>query len=144
MAILGGTPPCENWSVNKLELLDLNLSGGDIAAGFGEDGPRLNQAATIKGVRPGISTLTAERTAPNAYASAYCTIIVYEPGSKNNPGDLDHDGSVSTKDALQVLKHIVGLISLNEDSRKATDLNQDNNITVADALLMLKITVGLL
>ena len=144
MAIPGGAPPSEKWSVNKKEILDLSLSGGDTAAGFGDGGPRLNQTATIKGLKQGISTLTVERTAPNARASAYCTVIVYEPGSKNNPGDLDHDGWISPDDALQILKHAAGLITLDEGSKQTADLDQDNDVTADDALLMLKIVAGLL
>ena len=139
MAVPGGAPPSEDWFVNKMEILDLSLSGGDIAAGFGEGGPRLNQTATIKGLKQGISTLTVERTAPNAHASAHCTVIVYKPGSKNNPGDVNHDGILSPIDALQVLEHVAGPDSLDEDTKQAADLNQDNDVTPADALLMLDI-----
>ena len=144
MAVPGGTPPSEYWSVNKIEILDLSLSGGDIAAGFGEGGPRLNQTATIKGLKQGISTLTVERTAPNAHASAHCTVIVYEPGSKNNPGDINHDGSLTTNDALQVLKHAANITSLDENNCQAADLNQDNKVNTTDALMILKIVAGLL
>ena len=143
-AIPDGTPPNENWSVNKMELLDLSLSGGNIAAGFGEGGPRLNQTATIRGLKQGIATLTVERTAPGVHASAYCTVIVYEPGSKNNPGDINYDGRISPDDALQVLKHAARLITLDESSKQTADLDQDNNVTTDDALLMLKIAVRLI
>lgn len=42
------------------------------------------------------------------YALNSCPIIVYEPGSENNPGDINHDGVISTDDALLMLKITAG------------------------------------
>ena len=129
----------EWWTIGNANIAAYSLS-------VGADTPWITHfdKATIQGLEAGITRLTCERSLYDAYVSSDCTIIVYEPDSKNNPGDINHDGSVSVDDALQVLEHIVGLISLEEDSIRTADLDQDNNITVADALLMLKITVGLL
>ena len=127
----------ENWSIGNSEIAEFSLSGGE------KDYTMINQTATIRGLQPGITKLTCMRgKSYPATATSNCTIIVYEPGSKNNPGDIDHDGIISTDDALQVLKHATGQISLDENSRQIADLDQDYNVTTDDALLMLKIVVG--
>ena len=128
----------ENWYIG--DIAEYSLSGGNLDYVLKN---MINQTATIRGLQPGITTLTCSRhKSGSATATSDCTIIVYEPGSKNNPGDIDHDGIISTDDASQALKHATGQISLDENSRQIADLDQDYNITTDDALLMLKIVVG--
>ena len=129
----------EWWTIENANIADCTLF-------LGADTPSFTQynKATIQGLKAGITKLTCERSLYDAYVSSDCTIIVYEPGSKNNPGDIDHDGWISPDDALQVLKHAARLITLDEDSKQTADLNQDNDVTADDALLMLKIIVGLI
>lgn len=143
-AFPGGEPPYEEWTVDKTEYVNLKLSGGTIAEGFNENGPRLNQIAAIEGIKQGIAVIEVSRGGFGANAEAKCIVIVYEPGSKYNPGDLNHNGEIDAKDALQALKHSVGLVSLNEADKQTVDLNQDNEVDAGDALLMLKIAVGIL
>ena len=129
----------ESWHIGNSKIAECALSGGD------KDYTLINQTATIRGLQPGITSLTCIRGKSfPATATSNCTIIVYEPGSKNNPGDIDHDGAVSEDDALQVLKHAVGLITLDEGSKQTADLDQDNDVTADDALMMLKIAAGLI
>lgn len=142
MAVPGGEPPYEEWTVNKTELIDLELSGGNIAEGFGQNGPRLNQTAAIKGKNQGTAVVRVDRGAFGAYASAGCRVIVYEPGSKNNLGDMNHNGTIDTDDVLQVLKHSSGLVSLNEADKETADIDQNGNINTDDALLVLEIIAG--
>ena len=127
----------EWWTIENANIAAYTLS-------VGADTPLITRynKATIQGLETGITKLTCERSYYDAYVSSDCTIIVYEPGSKNNPGDIDHDGIISTDDAFQVLKHATGQISLDENSRQIADLDQDYNVTTDDAMLMLKIVVG--
>ncbi len=99
---------------------------------------------TVWGQKPGITTFAWERCEGDMFALTSLPVIVYEPGSKNNPGDMDHNGKLDSADALQVLKYTVKLVSLDEEEKRAADLNQDNVVDVCDALLMLKIDVGIL
>lgn len=137
----------ELWKMKNPDIAECSLSGGSKEAPDIVD-PHvvtpLNQNAAIQGLELGITTLTCERRGRKGMASANCLVIVYEPGSKNNPGDMDHNGAVDAKDALQVLKHSVELVSLDEADRETADLNQDNKVDAIDALLMLKIAVGCL
>ena len=130
----------ENWCVSNSKIAEYSLSGGELDYVFKN---LINQTATIRGLQPGITSLTCSRhKSGSTTATSDCTIIVYEPGSKNNPGDINHDGILSPIDALQVLDHVAGLGSLDEDTKQAADLNQDNDVTPADALLMLDIVAG--
>ncbi len=99
---------------------------------------------TIQGLKPGITTFAWERSEGDMYVLTSLPVIVYEPGAKNNPGDMDHNGKLDSADALQVLKYTVKLVSLDEEEKRAADLNQDNVVDVCDALMMLKIDVGIL
>lgn len=143
-AVPGGETPYENWKVSNPELIELSLSGGEPVPGFGENGPRLNQKATIQGKEPGVALLEIERGGFGAHATACCTVIVYSPGAKDNPGDVNQDGSVDAKDALLVLQHSVELISLDAGCQPLANINGDSKIDAADALLILQISVGII
>ncbi|MCL1822711.1 MAG: dockerin type I domain-containing protein [Oscillospiraceae bacterium] len=58
-------------------------------------------------------------------------------------GDVNGDGKVDTADALDVLRHVVGIEHIGDYYFHAADLDGDGNITTADALAILKIIVGL-
>ena len=123
----------EWWEMEKPEIAEYTLSGGY---------PSLGKTAAVRALKPGVTRIFAERNVWDDYFSSGCPVIVYEPGGKNNPGDLNHDGAVSTDDALQVLKHIAGLVSLDKDGMQTADLDGNGKVTADDALLMLKITAG--
>ena len=57
-------------------------------------------------------------------------------------GDVNGDGNINAKDALEVLKHSVGKITLTADQQVAADVNKDNKIDAKDALEILKYSVG--
>ena len=138
--IVGALPgEYEYWDIGNSKIAECSLSGGK------QDYTLINQTATIRGLQPGITSLTCMRgKSYPATATSNCTIIVYEPGSKNNPGDINHDGSLNTQDALQVLEYTAKLISLDKDSRQIADLTQDDKVNAIDALLMLQIAAKLL
>ncbi|HOZ54627.1 MAG TPA: SH3 domain-containing protein [Clostridia bacterium] len=59
-------------------------------------------------------------------------------------GDTNGDGVVNTIDALRVLKHDVGKISITGDLLKSCDINSDGSVNTIDALRLLKFDVGLI
>ncbi len=59
-----------------------------------------------------------------------------------NSGDADADGSVSATDALQVLKSVVGKVSLDKHLAAVADVDGDQSVAAKDALLILQKVVG--
>ena len=57
----------------------------------------------------------------------------------DRPGDMDNDGVLNAKDALETLKHGVGLI--NGENPLVADMNGDGFINAYDALIILKMAV---
>ncbi|MCH5278202.1 MAG: dockerin type I repeat-containing protein [Christensenellaceae bacterium] len=60
------------------------------------------------------------------------------------PGDVDGDGSLSTADALMILRSAMQLIVLEGNAFAAADYDGNGSVTVADALVVLRISMGLL
>jgi len=59
-------------------------------------------------------------------------------------GDVSGDNNINAHDALLVLQHIVGLITLSPDAQKAADVTGDKTISAFDAALILQHIVGLI
>ena len=57
-------------------------------------------------------------------------------------GDIDGDGKISAADALEVLKSVVGKITLTDTQKLAGDVDKDNDVDATDALEILKEVVG--
>lgn len=57
-------------------------------------------------------------------------------------GDVDENGAVNAKDALQVLKAAVGKITLTPFAARLADCNGDGLVNAKDALEILRYTVG--
>lgn len=58
-------------------------------------------------------------------------------------GDVNSSGEVDVADAILVLRHIVGLDTLEGDCYYAADVNDSRTVDVADAILILRWIVGL-
>ena len=70
-----------------------------------------------------------------------------EQGGENTPtpkesGDINADGNINAKDALEALKSAVGKVKLNDAQKAAADVNGDGNLNAKDALEILKYAVG--
>lgn len=141
MEVPGGRIPYETWELTN-DNASLTLSGGDVVPGFNENGPKLNQTASITGLTPGVSTLTVSRGGSHAEATSSCIIIISKKGNLGNPGDVDFDGMVKAPDALLCLQHSIGKIQLDAFSVDVSDVNDDGVITSADALIILQLSVG--
>ena len=59
-------------------------------------------------------------------------------------GDVDHNGSIDSVDALAILRYNVGLEPLSETQRKAADVDKNGGIDSLDALRVLQLSVGIL
>lgn len=57
-------------------------------------------------------------------------------------GDVDQNETVSAADGLEVLKSVVGKVTLTEQQVTAADVNRDGTVSAADALLILQYIVG--
>lgn len=53
-------------------------------------------------------------------------------------GDVNQDESVNSADAVLVLRHAVGLTSLDETQQVLADVNEDGQISAGDAVLILR------
>ena len=59
-------------------------------------------------------------------------------------GDVNKDGEITVEDALLILKHVVGLSTLDEETKGLADTDGNGQITTNDALQVLKYAVGLI
>jgi len=59
-------------------------------------------------------------------------------------GDVNSDGAVNAYDAVLVLRHAVGLITLTPTQKWAGDVSGDSTVTALDAALILQHIVGLI
>lgn len=57
-------------------------------------------------------------------------------------GDVTKDGSINSHDALAVLQHSTGSITLDSTKIKLADVNKDNKVNSLDALMILQYAVG--
>ena len=57
-------------------------------------------------------------------------------------GDVDQNGVVAAADALEVLKSVVGKVTLTQSQTLAADADQNGTVTAADALMILQVVVG--
>lgn len=57
-------------------------------------------------------------------------------------GDLNGDDKINSSDALLVLQHSVGKITLDDTQKSCADVNKDGKINSSDALMILQYSVG--
>lgn len=70
-------------------------------------------------------------------------VMAFAVGDGKNRGDVNGDGKVDSADAMLVMKHDAGLLSLSKDEIKRADLNGDGKIDSCDAVYILRIAAGL-
>ena len=74
-----------------------------------------------------------------------CSFVVKDDGNKNDSvGDVNDDSNINASDALLVLQYSTGLISFNDEQKKAADVSLDNKINSSDALAILQYATGLI
>lgn len=74
------------------------------------------------------------------------TIGVIVPDQFYPPGDINGDGQVTAKDASIILRHVVGLVSLEDYPYLlvSADVSDDGSISAYDAALILQLVAGLI
>lgn len=87
-------------------------------------------------VGPGNATVSA-----NALGEKI-SIPVTVKGAAIKKGDIDSDGNINSSDALLVLRHSVGSVTLSADQKLRADVDGDNSINSSDALKILQYSVG--
>lgn len=60
------------------------------------------------------------------------------------PGDVSGDFKINSQDALMILQHSVGVITLDASAKILADVSKDNKINSSDALMVLQYSVGLI
>ncbi|MBQ1389520.1 MAG: dockerin type I repeat-containing protein [Clostridia bacterium] len=58
-------------------------------------------------------------------------------------GDMDNDGSITSADALSILRGSVGLYIIDDKKKPIADIDSDSTVTSADALAVLRYSVGI-
>ncbi len=79
-----------------------------------------------------------------AFTTDHFSIYVLTTGNPNGIlGDVNFDGDVNVRDATAIQKHLVNIISLEENQLKLADTNGDGDINIRDATQIQKYLVGL-
>jgi hypothetical protein len=82
-------------------------------------------------------------TAVNGEVASFLADQVADDGFEIRLTSSTLSPSVNITDAVSVLKHIVGISSLNSDQQFLGDLNGDGQVNITDAVTILKKIVGL-
>lgn len=80
---------------------------------------------------------TYEGTAESPFS-----VIVKQAVDKNSLGDVDGDGTITTKDALMLLQAANDLLNLTEEQFLRADINGDGELSAAEALRILQYVSG--
>lgn len=78
----------------------------------------------------------------NIYAYDSYKITIKEKDASVSKGDVNKDGSVNSVDALLVLQHVVGTVTLTTEQFKLGDMDSNNVLNSLDALHILRRSVG--
>lgn len=76
-------------------------------------------------------------------AATAALLAALESGSEIIPGDVDLDGTVEVTDALLIMRHGMGILTLEGDALAAADFDGNGSVTLDDALLALRAAMGL-
>ncbi len=97
---------------------------------------------TMDGLQYYISATDGTNTVTRGSAESPFTIVVKDPSTLNNMGDVDGDGVITTKDALMIIKAINDEIILTDDQFHRADLNGNNELSSSEALRILQYVNG--
>ena len=107
------------------------------------------QETAFNGCAEDLKIIAPENSAAQSFAQnkgfSTVTLVV---GSSTEPdefavlGDINDDGSINAKDALEVLKYSVEKVEFTDKQKRAGDVNKDEVINAKDALEILKYAVN--
>jgi len=121
-------PPTNNLLVGRIVGYEQVIIGSDTAS----------FEATLNANGEVLST-----TAVNGEVASFLADQVADDGFEIRLTSSTLSPSVNITDAVSVLKHIVGISSLNSDQQFLGDLNGDGQVNITDAVTILKKIVGL-
>lgn len=135
----------DTYAVNVLDTLQLEASYNillnddeNIIWSCDDNGvASVSQTGEVTALKAGEAVVTA--TSENGL---YATCVIKVEDSGNTRGDLNGDGIANSTDALIILQHTVGKITIDEKLIPFADVNDDNFVNSTDALKILQFTVG--
>lgn len=97
---------------------------------------------TITGLEYYIEVSDGTNTITRGSSESPFVVIVKDPSTLNNIGDVDGDGVITTKDALMIIRAINDELILTDDQFHRADLNKDNVLSTFEALRILQYING--
>ena len=97
---------------------------------------------TMAGLEYYISATDGHNTITRGSVESPFTVIVKDPSTLNNIGDVDGDGTITTKDALMIIRFINEELILTQDQFYRADLNKDGDLSTFEALRILQYING--
>ncbi len=96
---------------------------------------RVDQNGNVTGVSPGVTKIIYQTS--NGYR-VECEATI----SNYLKGDVNRDGSVNIKDAMEIMYIVTGRKPLTEDVSIIGDLNDDKSVNIKDAMEIMYIVTG--
>lgn len=97
---------------------------------------------TLAGLEYYIVATDGNNEVAKGSAQAPYTVIVKEASSLTRLGDVDGDGTITTKDALMIIQSINGDLIMKDDEFQRADLNKDGVLSSVEALRILQYING--
>lgn len=97
---------------------------------------------TSAGIEYYISATDGRNVVTRGSAESPFSVIIKDPSLLNNLGDVDGDGTITTKDALMIIRTIGGELILTDDQFQRADLNKDSKLSTCEALRILQYVNG--
>ena len=97
---------------------------------------------TLAGLEYYIEVSDGVNTVFKGTADVPYTVVIKDASSISRIGDVDGNGSVTTKDALMLMQCLNGDLLLADDAFKRADLNSDGILSSMEALRILQYING--
>ncbi len=131
----------ENTDENRVDTyLTLFNSAGEILA-YNDDASGNSPFSTLEYTFTEAGTyyfIVAPYNFQSAAGHGLIQIIAEDISPEIIPGDIDGDGSVNMADAVLAARHVMGLITLNDEQLLAANVNDDAIINFNDVVLILR------
>ncbi len=136
------SPAFSMYTTNYSASVGSNVSSITINASAKDQGAAVAGAGK-KTLSYGANSFEIKVTAPSGVVKTYkLTVTRSGSGPDYKTGDVNGDGFIDTVDALMVLQHASGEITLKGNQLLAADVNGDKAADVVDALMILQYNAG--